>query len=81
MLEESLPEAFARIHDATENLSAKTELWKLIARLAGAGMAGTGVEGGGGEKFSVTINLGADSSLRIEKELSPQVIDAQVVAA
>jgi hypothetical protein len=39
-------------------------------------MAGTqGVEGS--EKFSVTINLGADNQIKIEKEVPYKVIDQE----
>jgi len=67
MIEEWLPEAYTRLHDPGETLNSKTELGKLVRDLAGFSKNGVGVEGGG-EKFSVTINLGADSQLKFEKE-------------
>lgn len=76
MIEEWLPEAYARLHSATENLSAKVELAKLIARIAGMGLTNVGVEGGSGERFSVTINLGGDTKLTYDKQLPPKVIEA-----
>lgn len=79
MMEEFLPEAFERMHNPSDNLSAKVELAKLIARIAGLGLTGQGGDGSGGERFSVTINLGADSKLKFEKELPRKVIDATPV--
>ena len=75
LIEEWLPELFQRMHAPGEALSAKIEGGKLAARLAGLGLTGADVAGVG-EKFSVTINLGADQSLKIEKSVAPKVIDA-----
>lgn len=73
-VEEALPEFYARAHDPKEPLNAKVEVLKTIAKFAGVG--GNQFDANvGGEKFSVTINLGADQSLRIEKTLPAQVID------
>lgn len=72
-VEEALPEFFARAHDPKEPLAAKTEVLKTIAKFAGVGGS---VEGAlAGEKMVVTINLGADQQLRIEKDITPQVTD------
>lgn len=79
MVEEWLPEAHTRLHDPAEVLSSKTELAKLVARLADIGVNGVGVNGAGGERFSVTINMGADASLKFEKTVTPQVIEATPV--
>jgi len=73
-LEEWLPELFTRMNDRGESLNAKVEAGKLISRWAGVGMGGSqSIEGG--EKFSVTINLGADNQIKIEKEVPYKVID------
>lgn len=72
-VEEALPEFFARAHDPRENLTAKVEVLKTIAKFAGVGGA---VEGAvNGEKMVVTINLGADHQLKIERDVTPQVIE------
>jgi hypothetical protein len=72
-VEEALPEFFARAHDPKEPLAAKTEVLKTIAKFAGVGGS---VEGAlSGEKMIVTINLGADNQLRIERDVTPQVIE------
>lgn len=79
LLEEFLPEANSRIHDRSESLSSKTELVKTLARVAGMGLDRAQIEGGGGEKFSVTINLGADQKLQFQHEVTPKVIEAEVM--
>lgn len=56
MLEEALEEIYDRIHDHREPLSAKTELLKLVSRLAGIG--NERVEGQVNEKFVLSINIG-----------------------
>lgn len=71
LVEEWLPELYARMNDPKEPLNAKVEAGKLAARLAGMGLTTANVEGGGGERFSININLGADNQLRIEKNVSP----------
>lgn len=78
IVEEWLPELFTRMHDPAENLNAKIEAGKLVARLAGMGVSNAQVTEGG-ERFSVTINLGADNQLKFEKELPPKVIDGEVL--
>jgi len=73
-LEEWLPELFARMNDKDENLNSKVEAGKLVSRWAGVG--GTGAQTTeGSERFSVTINLGADNQIKIEKEVPYKVID------
>lgn len=77
MIEEWLPEAYSRLNSPSETLNSKVELGKLIRDLAGFTKQGVGTEGSG-EKFSVTINLGADNQLRFEKT-SPKVVDGEVL--
>lgn len=75
-VEESLPEFFARAHDRREPLNSKVEVLKTVAKFAGVG--GSGVDGSvAGEKLMVTINLGADHSLKIEKDVTSKVIEHQ----
>lgn len=76
MFEEWLPELNNRLHDQEEALPAKVEAGKLLAKIAdmepARGLPGVG---GGGERFTVTINLGADvAPIKIEKE-NPKVIE------
>lgn len=73
-VEESLPEFFARAHDPREALNAKNDILKTVAGFAG--IKGTNYDSNiVGEKFSVTINLGADKTLKIEKDVTSKVID------
>lgn len=71
IIEEWLPEAWARLHDQKENLAAKTELAKLISRLADVGTQNAAVNGGG-ERFSLTINVGDGKPIRVERDITPQ---------
>lgn len=74
MLEEWLPELNNRMHDHEIALPAKIEAGKMLGRMAGIGVPN--VEGGGGgERFTVTINLGEDHKLKFEKQLPARVID------
>ena len=72
-VEEALPEFFARAHDKSEALPAKTEILKTVARLAGFGAPGDTASMG--DRLSVTINLGADKQLRIERSSIPAIIE------
>ena len=78
MIEEWLPELYARMNDGKETLTAKIEAGKLAARLAELGLNKANVEGVG-ERFSITINLGADSQLTFTKELPAKVIEGEIV--
>lgn len=75
LVEEWLPELNTRMHDPQESLNAKIEGGKLAARIAQMGLTNTGIEGGAGERVSITINLGADAKLKFEKDLPPKTID------
>lgn len=74
LVEEWLVEANTRLHDPDETLSAKVELGKLLTKIAEMGERTPG-QAAVGERFSVTINLGADHKLQFEKNVTPQVID------
>lgn len=69
-IEEALPEFYARAHDPKEALPAKVEVLKAVSRLAGISERGD-VAGGGGERMTVTINLGADHKLTLVKDITP----------
>lgn len=75
MIELWLEHANGLLHKETESLAGKTELAKFVARLGDMGLNGTRVAGDVGEKFSITINLGADQQLKFEKALPVRVID------
>lgn len=72
-VEEALPEFFARAHDRSELLSAKVEVLKTVSKFAGVGTAVDNTNLG--DKLTVTINLGSDQMLKIEKDVTPKVID------
>ena len=79
LLEEWFPTANSELHDRTVSLSGRVELAKLLARIAGMGER-SGGEVLAGEKFSITINLGADAKLKFDKEkVTSKVIDADYV--
>jgi hypothetical protein len=73
MVEEYLPELYRKLHDPNESLNSKIEGAKLARDLAGMGKNSVDAAGVG-EKFTVTINLGS-SDLKIEKDITPKVID------
>lgn len=70
MVEEGLPEFYARMHDPKEALAAKVEVLKTVAKFAGVG--NSVVSGSGSDRLVVTINLGEDRKLRIERDITPQ---------
>ena len=73
-IEEWLPEGFSQMHNQDAPLLHRNDLAKLMAKLGGMDRSGVGIEGGGGERFHVTINLGADAKLTYDKTLPPKVI-------
>lgn len=79
LLEAWLPEANTRLHDQKENLAAKVELAKFLGRMNNLGLGNAHVMGEQGEKFSITINLGAAGSdggaVKFEKTVAPKVIE------
>ena len=78
MIEMSLEEFYARMHDQKEPLSAKVELLKTLAKIGGVDT--TKQEAAAGERFLVTINLGADQKLTFDKPtVTPQVIEGEVL--
>ncbi len=74
VMENWLEEANKKLYDMRETLSAKTEVAKLVARIAGMGLTGAGIEGGSSERVSITINLGADKTVKMEAALPPRSI-------
>lgn len=79
LLEEWLPELYARMNDRTESLSAKIEGGKLVRDLGGLG-GKFNVDGAApGDRVSITINLGADVKLQYSRE-APVIIDGVVNA-
>jgi hypothetical protein len=77
LVEEWLPELYSRMNDQSESLNAKIEAGKLATRIAGMGLDRANLTGETGEKFSVTINLGADQHIKFEKDITPRIIDVE----
>jgi hypothetical protein len=77
MIEEVLPDLYKRLIDKGEHLGQQVEGLKWLRDLAGLGpRAGGG--GTQGERFTVTINLGADHRVKIEKDITPPVIEGEL---
>ena len=66
-IEDVLPKLSARMSNGQEGLTAITETAKLLAKLAGIGEEKRNV--GEGERFSITINLGADTKLQYNETI------------
>lgn len=68
VLEDALPKLGARMTNGAESLAMQVEAGKLMAKLAGIGENTHGPQGG--EKFTITINLGADK-IQYERDAAP----------
>lgn len=68
-LEESLLGIAVRMNSKDEALPAVVETAKLFAKIAEVGEPAK--TAGHGEKFSITINLGEDTKLKFEKDVTP----------
>lgn len=73
ILENGMPNLGARMTNPSEPYTAQIEAGKLFAKLAGVGEPATG--SGGGERFTISINLGADTVLRYEKDVTPKAVE------
>jgi hypothetical protein len=81
MVEESLPEIFALIHDKVQPMQAKIDALKTVSRWAGIGNENPNVRGSPDDTgVKITINIG-DQKLSFEKEraLQATVIEGDVV--
>ena len=81
MIEEYLPELYARLNDASEPLMAKIKAIELISKMAGFGDRDIPAAGSPGDRVQVIINLGADTKLQYDKRLPSKVIDVTPEAA
>lgn len=79
MLEEYLPELYARLNDRTEPLMAKMKAVELVSKIAGFGDRDVAPAGNPGDKVHVTINLGADTRVEYVKQLPHKVIEHEPV--
>lgn len=74
-VEEALPEMFARVHSPDEALPGKVKAFEVVTKIAGLGAQQQGGPATG-EKFSITINMGADEKLVINAT-QPKAITAE----
>lgn len=75
LIEEYLPELYARLNDRNEPFMAKMKAFEQLTKLAGFGERDLPSMGTPGDKVSVIINLGADTKLVYRKELPQKVIE------
>lgn len=75
MIEEYLPEMYARLNDANEPLMAKIKALEAAMKLAGIMERADGAVVSPGDRVQVTINLGADTRVEYVKTLPSKVID------
>ena len=75
LIEEWLPELYASMHDKKEALSSRVKAAELAAKLAGMGVYDAKLEGTAADRVQITINMGADRKLEINKGMLPKVID------
>lgn len=69
-LENALPGLSARMNNKDEAFPAAIEAGKLFAKIAGLD-ANVRADSAPGEKFTININLGADTKLHYEKDVTP----------
>ena len=72
--EEAIPAIYAFIHDKDAPGSAKVEAFKALGRL-GRVCERTDKSGVSGETLKITINLGEDKKLEIEKTIPTKIIE------
>lgn len=75
MIEEYLPEMYARLNDRDETLMGKVKALELASKWARLGQTETPQLGSPGDRVQVIINLGADSKLVYDKQLPSKVIE------
>lgn len=75
LIEEFLPELYARLNDRDENLMGKVKALELASKWARLGQTETPQQGHPGDRVQVIINLGADNKLVYDKQLPAKVIE------
>jgi hypothetical protein len=75
VLEQYLPELYARLNDRGEPMMAKVKAMELLTKMAGFGDRDLPNTGTPGDKVQVIINLGADTRLEFQKTLPAKVIE------
>lgn len=75
MVEEYLPELYARLNDNREKLADKVKGLEVVAKLGDLGSVNKGASGDLADKVTITINLGNSEKLEYNKSLPPKVIE------
>ncbi len=75
LIEEFLPELYARLNDRDENLTGKVKALELASKWARLGQTEAPTAGAPGDRVQVIINLGADNKLVYDKQLPHKVIE------
>lgn len=77
VMEDFMEEAYRNLHDKRNPLNQRTELGKLVAKIAGMGepKVAIGNGGGGGGGFSLSINITQTERVSISPQKSHKVID------
>lgn len=81
VVEEWLPELYARLNDVKEPLMAKIKGGELLAKLAGMGLNNAQQVGDPSDRINITINLGEDRKLQFEQALPGKVIEHEATPA
>jgi hypothetical protein len=81
VIEEYLPELYARLNDRTEPLMAKMKAMEILSKLGHLGERDIASAGVPGDRVQVIINLGADTKLEYQKTLPAKVIDHEPAPA
>lgn len=76
-LEATLPKLTGRLSDKEEGLDAVVKGAHLLAKIAGVD-ENKKQSGDGADKFTITINLGADQKLTFEKDITPKAEESTV---
>ena len=72
-LEFAMPTITGRMVKPDEDLGKVVEAGKLLAKVAGVDSSEAQAASNPGEKFTITINLGEDTKLHFEKDVTPAV--------
>jgi len=73
MIEEWLPELYRSLHDKSESLTSRVKAGELAAKLAGMGQYDAKLEASSADRVQITINMGADRKLEVNKGLPREV--------
>jgi hypothetical protein len=72
MLEEGLPRLGSQMVDPNIGAAVAVETGKFFAKIAGVGDGPKTSEAAGGDRFTITINMGQDAKVEIAKDVTPR---------